>query len=61
MSEVPYIAWQRRQEGDDPGYWVGKALDELVEYAKGEGARDSELHERLEEALDRAEPEESHE
>lgn len=59
MSEVPYIAWQRKQEGDEVGYRVGIALDELVAYAKEQGASDDELHERLDEALDRAEGEES--
>jgi hypothetical protein len=51
----PYVAFRPAARGEDAGESVGAALDALVVWAKERGATDNDLHERLEESLDRAE------
>ena len=55
-QNTPYIAYGRR--GDEPGYAVGTALDELVAWAKENGCSEDELRERLEESFERSEGDE---
>lgn len=50
----PAITYVRGGE-DEAGYRVGVALDELVAWAREHGVSEYELHERLDEALERHE------
>lgn len=55
--QVPFLTYVERSASDETGYFVGIALDELVSWAKEHGCSDTELEERLQEALDRADEE----
>ena len=48
----PSIAYVRGGD-DEAGYHVGVALDELAAWARDHGLSEQELHERLDEALER--------
>ena len=50
MKDTPYIAFRRRAD-IEPGTAVGQAIDDLVAWAKDNGCMDTELEERLQEAL----------
>ena len=54
--EMPSVTYVRRSD-ENPGYYVGVALDELVAWAMSEGATADELRERLDESIERAEEE----
>jgi len=54
---VPMIATKSVPDEDSPGYHAGVALDELVSIILESGCSESELRERFDEALDRADGE----
>jgi hypothetical protein len=51
---LPTLGFVEGRPGETSGYFLGCVLDELATWARENGVDESELRERLEEAIDRA-------